>query len=156
MSHIWHITLNTGHAVKQHRSSVSDGAVTSVSELFDGVLRGARLPVPGFNSYLFNATHSGRDLIITVWRGPWERRAPIVTIAVGLRSRSAPQLWRIMHGQSTVPLKTKLDELPRVPWVADRLEFGAAMNTDALEWTGDFSRCVAWAWMEYTEARRDD
>lgn len=154
MNYIYHITLNSGHVRHQTRADIGEQAIDALSETLDGILQGARLPVPGFDNYLINGSHHGYDLIATIWRGPWESRAPILTTATALKSRSAPALWRLMHDQATTPLVTTRDNPPRAPWLADRLEIGALVNRDAMSWTGDFSRCIAWAWHNYRKSDR--
>jgi hypothetical protein len=149
MTYIWHVTLNSGHVAKQERSNISEEAIAALADTLDGILQGAHLQIPGVDNYLVNASHHGHDLIATVWRGPWDRRAPIVTTATALKSRSAKSLWELMHDQSTVPLRTDRGRPPTTPWQADRIEVGASLHPDALSWTGDFSRCLAWSWAEY-------
>ena len=51
--------------------------------------------------------------------------------------------------QATTPVVTDREKPPRTPWQADRIEAGALLHPDAIGWTGDFSRCLAWAWSEY-------
>lgn len=153
-SYIWHVTLNSGHTAKQRRRDISDAAIAALSDTLDGILAGGRMPVPGFDGYLINGSHSGHDLIATIWAGPWERRAPILTTATALRSRSAPALWRLMHDQATLPLATDPERSPSAPWQADRIEIGAAVHPAAVAWTGDLSRCLAWTWQAYREEGR--
>lgn len=152
---LYHVTLMTGHVARQSRDDVSQDAIDVVAELLDGILQGAHLPLP-VPGYLVNGTHFGRDLIATVWRGPWVTRVPILTTGVGLRSRSAPRLWRELHAHPEAlpaPLATDVNAPPPVPWIADRIEAGALLHTDALAWTGDWARCLGWAWMDYVSAR---
>lgn len=90
------------------------------------------------------------DAIATLYgAGPWETRVPIITIGVATKSRSARTLWRILHDKSPFPLATTASFPPAAPWIADRIEGGALMHPEALTWTGDFSRNLGWAWMEY-------
>lgn len=147
--YIHHVTLNTGHVARQRRDHISEEAVAALADTLDGILQGAHMPVPGFPGYLINGRHHMHDLIATVWHGPWDQRIPILTTATALKSRSAPALWRLLHDQSTVPLATSSDGVPPAPWQADRIEAGAALHPDALSWTGDLSRCLAWTWAEY-------
>jgi hypothetical protein len=149
MTYIWHVTLNSGHGTKQFRADISDEALAVLAVTLDGILQGARMDVPGCPGYLISGTHSGHDLITTIWRGPWDERVPVMTMATALRSRSAPALWELMHDQATAPLATRRDKPPAAPWQADRIEAGALLYQDAMDWTGDFSRCLAWAWAEY-------
>lgn len=149
MTYIWHVTLNSGHALKQPRSAVGDDAIAALADMLDAVLAGGHPEVPGFKGYVVNGNYSGHDLISTLWAAPWSNRVPILTTAISLKSRSSPALWRMMHEQSTVALRTEADKPPAAPWLADRLEAGAVLHADALAWSGDFSRCLAWAWAEY-------
>lgn len=151
-NYLHHVTLTTGHVARQRREDISDAAVEAVSEMLDGILQGAHVAVPGQPRYRANGTHHGRDLIVTLWAGPWEARSPILTTGVALKSRSAPRLWRELHAHPEtlpMPLATAAEAPPPTPWIADRLEAGAIQHTDALAWTGDWSRCLGWAWMEY-------
>lgn len=152
MTYIYHVTLNSGHVAHQRRSRVGDDAIAALQDTLDGVLQGAHMPIPGHDGYVVNGSHHGHDLIATVWRGPWDARVPILTTGTALKSRSAPGLWRLMIDQSTVPLAADRSNPPQTPWQADRVEIGALMNEDALRWTGDFSRCLAWAWHDYRKS----
>lgn len=152
MKYIYHVTLTTGHVAQQRRADIGDTAIEALSDTLDGILQGGRMPLPGFPGFFVNGTHHGHDLITTLWSGPWEAREPILTTATALKSRSAPALWRLMHDQATLPVVTDPTKPPKAPWQADRLEIGAITNTDALSWTGDFSRSLAWAWHDYRQS----
>lgn len=145
-----HVTLMTGHVARQNRRDVSNEAVAAVSDLLDAAIQGGHpaLPIDG-GRWLLNATTQGRSLIATVWHGPWAARAPILTVGVALKSRVSAPLWRILHTNSAVPLATTAALAPPAPWIADRIEPGALLHPDAMSWTGDFSRTLGWAWMEY-------
>jgi hypothetical protein len=41
-----------------------------------------------------------------------------------------------------MPVLTDPDKCPPLPYVADRVEMVAVLHSDALVWTGDFSRCM--------------
>lgn len=153
MTYIYHVTLNTGHGARQYRRDVGEAAIAALSDTLDGVLQGAHLPVPGQPDYLLNGRHSGHDLIATVWRVPWDKRAPILTCGTALKSRSASALWRMLHERPSLPLVTDPTRPPSAPWQADRIEAGALLDASPMTWTGDFSRCLAWAWHDYREGR---
>lgn len=148
--YLHHVTLLTGHVARQQRADIADAAVAAVSDLLDAALQGGHpaLPIDG-GAWLLNASAEGKSLIATVWRGPWATRIPIITIGVALKSRSAQRLWRVLHDRSQVPLATTAALPPPVPWIANRIEPGAMLHPEAMTWTGDFSRCLGWAWMEY-------
>ena len=147
--YIYHVTLTTGHAAHQYRSSVGNDAIVALADTLDAMLLGGHPDVPGCPGYIVDGAQSGYALIATVWRGPWETRAAIVTTAIALKSRSAPALWRRLHQDAVLPCQTNPDHPPAAPWQADRLEIGALNNTEALRWTGDFCRSLAWAWHDY-------
>jgi len=149
MTYIQHITLTTGHTTRQRREDVDDVAIAAVSDLIDGALQGGTMPVPGRPGYLFSAANAGRGLVATIWRGPFEGRVPVLTMGTAIRSRGAAPLWRMLHEDSSLPVATDPDNPPPAPWQADRLEVGALEWPDAMIWTGDFSRSLAFAWMEY-------
>ena len=151
--YIRHVTLMTGHVVRQHRADMDDAAIAALSETLDGVLQGATMPVPGCPGYVVNGGHSGYDLWITVWREPWPSTTPIMTMGTALKSRSARGLWHMLHDTATTPCATDREAVPGAPWQADRIELGAIQHADAMSWTGDFSRCLAWTWHDYRRGR---
>ncbi len=151
-AYIHHVTLQTGHVARQSRAEVGDAAIAALSDLLDSALTGGRPAVPGFVTYAVTGAQQGRDLVATLWRGD----APILTTAVALRSRSAPALWRLLH-HGRDDLATDPESPPPAPWCADRLEVGALLHREALAWTGDYARCLAWAWVAYrTGGHADD
>ena len=152
-TYIEHVTLTTGHNVRQFRSGVSQAALAAVTETLDGILEGAVMLVPGCPGYLVNGGHSGHGLWATVWHGPWPSKEPILTTATALKARSAPRLWRMLHDTATTPCATRREAVPPAPWLADRIEVGALEHPEAMEWTGDFARCLAWAWYEHRIGR---
>ena len=135
---------------RQYRAGVSAGTVEKLSDTLDQILQGGYAPVPGCPGYIINGAQYGHDLIVTIWHGTGdEDRSPIMSCAVNLKSRSAPALWQEMINTATLPLACTIDDRPQARWVADRIENGAALHPDALVWTGDFSRCLAWTWHNY-------
>ncbi|MFB2530992.1 hypothetical protein ACEYYA_02375 [Paracoccus sp. p3-h83] len=156
MTYMHHVTLLTGHVARQKRADVTDDAVAAVADLLDAAIMGGHPALPIDDGvWLLNATTMGRALIATIWRGPWERRVPIITIGVAPKARVAMSLWRVLHDKSPASLATTAALPPPAPWVADRIEPTALMHPEALLWTGDFSRCLGWAWMEYSNDRAD-
>lgn len=149
--YIYHVTMSSGHVAKQYRRDIMDEVIADLSETLDGILQGAYMPVPGFADYLVNGTHTGSNLIATVWSGPRDSLRPILTTATALKSRSSPKLWRLMHDQATTPFVTDPAAPPKAPWTADRIEVGMLYSMSASSWTGDFARCLAWTWAEYAQ-----
>ncbi|MDD3447361.1 MAG: hypothetical protein PHS60_18310, partial [Zavarzinia sp.] len=99
------------------------------------------LPAVG-PGYKIAATAAGKGLLTTITAESPYGPAPIMTSAVCAHSRAAARLWRAIGGDKAPPA---------APWVADRLEAGAALFPEALAWTGDLSRLIAWAYIEGAE-----
>lgn len=133
-----HITLNTGHMRKTYASEVDKQMYFTMRRLFKEATRpeGAVL----FENYRAKTTHIGPTAITTVY-GP--DGIPILTSACSKNDDGS--LWRMMHETFIGPLATKAEKSISLPYVADRIEVGASIHLDALKWTGDFSRCFAWA-----------
>ena len=149
-----HITISTGDVHRQYRSGRSEEDVAVLAEVLDQILLGGYVPVPTRDGYYVSGKHSGRDLIVTLWKGAaYANPLPILTTGVALRSRSAMKVWKALHDQTDLPIATDPDRPPRAPWIADRLELGAAVPGEtALLWTGAFAACLGWAWVDYVEA----
>ncbi|SKA31126.1 hypothetical protein [Consotaella salsifontis] len=139
-----HVTLDTGHRARQPREAVADTVIEMMRPILDSALTGGKPAVPGCEGYHLASSHATRNtMLATLYH---DDGTPILTTAVCLKSRDGPKLWRMLHER---PLATRPDDPPPAPWIADRLEPGAMAHPDALAWTGDFSRCLAWAWAEY-------
>lgn len=154
--YIHHVTLQTGHVARQYRRDVSDEAVDAVSALLDSLLTGGQPAVPGQPEFWVSGVHEGKVLMVTLWTGMRDEGIPILTSVTCLKSRASPAAWRVIHDSATVPYVTDPTNPPPAPWTADRIETGflpmaeaAVQRGETSLWTGDFARCLAWAWMEY-------
>lgn len=159
--HLHHVTLTTGHVrPRSPRSEVLDETVDALRPVVEAVLDGKRMPIsrrlPG---YTLNGTSDGRCCAITLWgqddgtKGP--KWTPILTMGIApLDSISAAGLWHALHQMAHpgMPVITDPAEVPPGPWCADRLEIGSSMYPEALDWTGDLSRCLAWTWIEMLDS----
>jgi hypothetical protein len=140
-NYIHHLTLNTGHVAHQYRVMVSDEAVAAVSDVLDAALQGGRPGIPGCAGYHLRASHQGRNLVATVTAGDGPDAPAILITGVCLKSRDAPGMWsKVMQ---------RAGQHPPVPFCVDLLPSAADHHLDAMAWTGDWSRCLAWAWLEY-------
>lgn len=150
-----HVTLTTGDTRRSYRHEVSDEAIGLCRDLLDDALDQPQIHtvIPRTNGCTMTATAHGRALIVTVWTPPVElrdsapTRAPLVTFGVALDSKRGAKLWRLLHERYESQLATHIDECPAEPWVAARIEVGAAIMPEAMDWIGDFERCVAWAFL---------
>jgi len=144
MTHLHHVTLTSGDVARHRRDSFDGSAIAAAATLLDSILTGGKPEVsPGYRAF---GSHSGHSLLVTLV-GPDD--APILTTGVALRSRSAPRLWRMLHDRPSLPIVTDPAAPPPAPWIADRLEIGAATDEVATTWTGRWAACVGWAWLEY-------
>lgn len=156
LRYIHHVTLQTAHVARQYRGDVSDDAVRVVSAMLDEMLSGRQPDVPGFPDFWLSGTQEGHTLVATIWTGMRaDGRIPVLTSMTCLKSRAGPGAWRAIHDGATLPYNTDPTNPPSAPWTADRLEIGyfdiaaAAMaRGERGLWTGDFARCLAWAWAE--------
>lgn len=142
-----HITLTTGHRVRQDRARVSD-AVTAVMApwLQDASIRGAPVLIPGLDGYKAKVLSHDGALIVTVY-GPDPdigRAHALCTFGVAVRSRHAQALWDMLMQQPGV--RPDLQP-PGAPWLASVPYAALITDLDAARWMGDFERTCAWAWV---------
>lgn len=162
--YLHHVTLTTGDSRRSYRSEVSREAVDLCSELLDDAIAQPKIHtvIPRVRPQCtMTATAEGRALIVTIWGPPTELRGsapvrpPLVTMGVGVHSRSGAKLWSLLHSGREAELATDPDECPPEPWVGVRMEVGVALTPEATEWLGDLERCLGWAWVEADERRRE-
>lgn len=164
--YIEHVTLTTGHTRRSPRSEVSDEVVAMLRPLLDRALRGEHVAIPGaVPACTMTGGVHGRCCAVTVWSqdpvsGGTARPqpVPIATVGVAEHSRCGAYLWRHLHETAQPPqqLATRPDQVPPEPWCAARLEVGAALVPEAMEWLGDLERCIAWTWLEILSGRETD
>lgn len=145
-----HVTLQSGHSRASPRSEVSDEIVELLRPYVAGVVEGRTMPVPGRPGFQMSGAAAEGCLLVTVWATISDtegERAPVLTTGVGA-GECAGHVWRQMHDGRTGDCRTDPAESPATPWVADRLEVGAGLHPEALQWTGDLARCLAWCWLE--------
>ena len=160
--YIEHITLDTGDTRRSPRDEVDDVSIAALQDGLGAALAGDRVGIPGMDGYTMTATASGRCLMATVFGPPIRGDkgtcddVPMLTLGIASHSRCGAALWRIMHQDRTDPmpaLKTAGQPCPDEPWLAARLEIGAAIYPEAMKWIGDWERCLAWAWLARLEDR---
>lgn len=150
-----HLTITTGHTRRSYRDEVSDDAVQWGREAIrDAILTGTVPLQPMGPDWRLSCTReSSKALLCSVWRA----EIVVVTFGVASHSRHGAKLWRALLETATTPIA--VTECPPEPWVAARLEVGAAVVADhqpeALEMIGDMERCVGHAFLEMIqEAQR--
>jgi hypothetical protein len=161
--YLHHITLTTGYTRRSYRDEVEDDAVTTCRWLLDDALDQPQehVRIPRVQpACTITATQERRALIVTIWgppaelRGSAPQRPPLATFGVATHSRSGAKLWRVLH-ETECRLTTSVDQCPPEPWIAARIEIGAVLMPEAMEWMGDFERCIAHAWLERDETRKE-
>lgn len=143
--YLWHVTITTGHGRACPRHEVTDAAVAALAPVLDAAMVG-RTPVPGQPGWTAHASAHGRCCSVVLAH---EDAGPVLVTGIAPHSRCGRSTWRgllRMAGALRLPVSTA--DLPDAPWVADLLLPGATRTMDAMRWTGDWSRCVAWTWME--------
>lgn len=137
MKHINHITLNTGHVRKTYPHEIDKELYFVLNRILNDSVKpgGAEL----FDGYRVKSTHTDGVAIATLYAND---DAPILTTACSKYDNA--ELWRSLHESSTVPLMTKVSDMPAAPFIADRIEQGALLHLDSMSWTGDFARCHGW------------
>lgn len=153
-----HVTLQSGHVRASPRSEVEDEVVRELAPLLHRVVGGCEEPVPRVGGgYTLTGAAAGDAAIVTVW-GPRVDDIPVPVLTLGIASgeAQADRLWALLHQPYEAQLGdpvTPADTPPPLPWCAARLELGAMVHVDALEWAGDFERCLAWTWVERSGRR---
>ncbi|NNV07147.1 hypothetical protein ETC03_12225 [Geobacillus sp. MMMUD3] len=144
--YINHITLNTGHVRKTFSSEVNKSIYFILSRMRKEIFSVGTEIVDGYTAK--GTEEKGNGSIITVYD---RQGVPIITTGIAKHKHST--IWKLLHQTTTMPLQTDPSSPPEAPYVADRLEIGALMNMDAMSWTGDFSRCMAWIYLFPNEIR---
>lgn len=142
-----HYTLNTGHSRVSPRSEVSAETIKLIKPL---LMPGRnRLPKP-MNDYALQVTIEGAVLMATLW----DIKRPVLAIAVAPNNSAAETVWSLLeqhyYQMAEFPGFRSLDweaakKPASTPWTADLLILA---RPDESQWTGDFSRCLAWGWIE--------
>lgn len=146
--YLHHVTLTTGHVRRSPRDEVSPAALAYAQELLAHALQRDAPPLvitPALGDYTLTARASGRCLVAIV-RAPQEID-PLATIGVAAHSRCGAWLWRELHKWGQTPVVTDPQHCPPEPWVAVALDTRAVAHPDAMDWLGDFERCLGWAWL---------
>lgn len=150
-SSIHHVVLNTGRARRARLSEVKRAVIDVVDEMLARALAGKRTPIPTVTPACYlTATGDGSCLVATVWNQESATgAAPLATIGVAGSADAAARLWRSLHGRdASGRLDTDPHAVPGSPWCATRFEVEFQRYPKAREWLEDFSRCLAWTWVE--------
>jgi hypothetical protein len=145
-----HITLETGHVHRSPRADISAETLQFVTpHLMRAIERGEDVILaPGeTGEFVLRATAAGAFLLATAIS---RRHGPLITFGVAPRSRNAGRLWESLHQGRTV--ETHRGDVPAAPWLAARMETTNVLALASARWLADYSRCLAWAWIESRKA----
>lgn len=145
-----HVTLTTGHSRRTYRDEVRDDSVAGAMAMLERA-RHERVPMPGLGPDMaITVTADGRSaMLATIWQG----RAPVVTFGVARNSRASAAVWRLLlrHGP---PMVMDESSRPPSPWVAARIEIGAALVSPAIMTAiGGIEAVIAFAFLETTHLK---
>lgn len=146
--YLHHLTMTTGHTRKSYRDEVSDEVVAWARQAIRDAIVSGYVPLPpmGIEWRLACTRESSKALLCSVWRGV----SVVATFGVAAHSRHGSKLWRALMETATTPIA--VSQCPPEPWVAARLELGAAAVADddpePLGMIADLERCVGWAFLE--------
>jgi hypothetical protein len=154
------VTLDTGDVRQCRRSEAREDLVALVQASLERapISSGNLEPVPGRNGYAYLATIERAGLLVTLVRNAAGRPVPILTFGVAGDDTYA-DLWALLHRRrSPMPgaiHQTEPSDPPRPPWLAVRLEAGAASVPAAdFLWMAGFEQAMAWAWLDRIAASR--
>lgn len=144
-----HLTLNTGDAVEQPRSSVDDIAVEVLRPL---VIAGGG-PIPHVAPFSVRITLDAGCAVFSVHRGA----EAIVLCGVAWEQEPAAGLWQtlesVYHKLSDRPGAIAAQASPEmpttVPWLGVVILPSLVLTARGdVGWLGDFERCLAWTIVE--------
>lgn len=149
--YLHHLTMTTGHTRRSYRDEVDDHAIKWGRHAIATTRLAGPLVLPELGpDYLLHCTReTSKTLLCSLWRGD----AVCVTFGVAAHSRHGAKLWRALMDTATTPIA--VTACPPEPWVAARLELGAAAvaddDSESLGMIADLERCVGWAFLEMIE-----
>lgn len=146
MKYINHITLNTGHARKTYPHEIDKGVYFVLNRIYKESFKPEGVEI--YTDYKLKCSGQGGTVIGTVFANDG---MPILTTTCSKDDDGS--IWRTLHESSIVPLMTNPEDKPPIPYIADRIEPGAAIHFDAMEWTGDFAKCFGWIALDPKQIR---
>ena len=133
-----HYTVESGHLRESPRSEVGDDVIALLVPL----LVAGEHAMPHPTGYRLRVTVDGTALAATV-HSP--AGAPLVTTVVVVDEAGLAAALRVTGARPPMPL--------RPPAAIVTLHPTARLDAGSLGWLGDFERCLAWAWIEATNAK---
>lgn len=138
-----HLTLDTGHTRVSFPDEIQPTVLAKLQPMTATGEHSLDAWIPGCS---VKVTVDGPAALVTVMRGG----APLATFGVAADEAGADEVWPLLHDRLADPARPSA-----TPWLAVRLEAGAAVYPGDLGWLGDFERCWAWAWLGTIETTGD-
>jgi len=151
-----HLTMNTGDTRESARAEVADEIVAALEPL----VRAGGWAVPRLPPYTVAITREEGAAAFTLSHPEY---GPLVTCVLCGDDARADYAWKHCEklylkivddlARAGLPMPESIMQLPpqpeQAPWLAVILT-GAALviPNDAMEWAGDFERCLAWTILE--------
>ncbi|MDU7524599.1 MAG: hypothetical protein E7K72_25055 [Roseomonas mucosa] len=145
LDYLDHVTVSTGHRLRSPRSAVSEAAMAATSTWLERALgTPERCVLPGpLAHYSAAVERRPGGLAATLYSPAGE---PLLIFATARRTRNAAPLWQWLTGLAG-PGNRAGEAPPSAPWLA-ALPLAHLAQDGAAGWSADYSRCVAWAWIE--------
>lgn len=147
--YIYHVTTSTGHARKSPKREVNRATLDILRGWVVKLLNGEQMAITDERYSCRVGAHDSKFCEFLISRIDEQMRtADLVRFTVCRHSRQKRKAWEAVGGEG---------EAPNVPFCAAQL-FPANVRPEDLEFLpvfGDFERCLAWAWIEYQEERKN-
>jgi len=139
MDYINHITLNTGHCTKSYPNETDRVMYPYLKEIYEEMFNDNGAVInDGFVAKGYKQGKSGIVIkIYCTYTG-----AHVLTSFITKNNNN--RVWKKLHSKVLFPLKTHSMAPPKPPYIADRIEVGALLHSEAMLWTGSFIRCMGW------------
>jgi hypothetical protein len=147
--YLHHVTLTTGDTRRSYRDEVSDDAIAWARSVWNIMTHpGKRLgldPMPGY--WIYGEMPNSKSLRCEITKGKPLEPTPIVTFGIAAHSRAGAKLWRDLIETATTPVVAI--DCPPEPWIAARIELGAAKaEEESMIMIGDLERVIGWHFLE--------
>jgi hypothetical protein len=146
MTDLIHYTLNTGHTRASPRSEVGNEIITLMTPWLEPGEYDLPEQFPGHRVVVPLCEHG---FGFTVYGG----KAPLVTCGVADTDQAAAEVWPALESMylkitDRQPFAGAGSQAPKMPVYLPWLSVVLVFPSPAVEWLGDFERCLAWAWLE--------
>lgn len=146
ISSINHYTLNTGGM----RTTTPDEVSAVIYFRFKNVINKAKVTeyVDVVDNIKMHLTIEQSAYACTLFAGEEDNLVPIVYTCGCSNKDDISLIWPITSEMYKQVYGDQVKIVPMFPFIADIVLPGAVTRIDALQWTGDFCRCLGWMLLE--------